>query len=679
MSTSSGGESAKTDHRPALKAMLARIKEQRDVDYVVLWKVDRFARNRRDDANMLFEIELAGARLISVTENIDQTPAGRLMHGMLASFAEYYSRNLGNEVLKGLTEKAKRGGTPGRPPIGYLNVGEMVDGREIRTVAVDPARGPLIAETFRLYATGDYSLSELAAIMEARGLRSRPRRGRPAIALGTNRLSSLLRNDYYIGILRYAGKTSKGRHPKLTDEATFQQVREVLTAQRQSGERCWRHHSYLRGTLYCGECNGRLIYTRAKGRAGGIYEYFVCAGRQNGNCSQLHHLVQAVEQAVEDEYVHIELSEARREKIRHAVRAYVTALDGQAEPERQQVAEMLKRLAGQEKKLLQAHYQDHITPELFAEEQERIRRERVAAEQRQADLQIDHDQALEGLEIALSLTDRVQAAYLMAGPKARRLFNQAIFERIWIRRETVADVELASPFSDLLAEDMAQLAAERAPATADTGSEGASQGWTAKTLSMAAPAPNEQTPTTVFCRGGSNVDRMVRPSGLEPPRTKRSTRPSTLRVYQFRHERRAAEYIPALRPSTRPARVTNTCSSHSIVEPNRERSKHGSDQAPAGDIRLHTQVLGQVRLSADRARHRQSGRLGLVLDGARPPVEPREDRPAAARPDQAEGDRAVRSRGRRRGGQRARDGASGQPAARRLGGRRGPDPGRGER
>jgi DNA invertase Pin-like site-specific DNA recombinase len=66
-------ETAKTDERPALQRMLRRIRGKQDVDYVVLWKVDRFARNRRDDANMLFEIETSGARLISATENIDQT------------------------------------------------------------------------------------------------------------------------------------------------------------------------------------------------------------------------------------------------------------------------------------------------------------------------------------------------------------------------------------------------------------------------------------------------------------------------------------------------------------------------------------------------------------------------------------------------------------------------------
>jgi site-specific DNA recombinase len=136
-------ESAKTDERPALRQMLARIREQRDVDYVIVWKVDRFARNRRDDANMVFEIEMSGAKLVSATENIDDTPAGRLMHGMLASFSEYYSRNLAAEVVKGATQKAKRGGTPGMAPLGYTNVIERLDGRDVRTVALDSTRSTI--------------------------------------------------------------------------------------------------------------------------------------------------------------------------------------------------------------------------------------------------------------------------------------------------------------------------------------------------------------------------------------------------------------------------------------------------------------------------------------------------------------------------------------------------------
>jgi site-specific DNA recombinase len=86
----------------------------------------------------------------------------------------------------------------------------------------------------------------------------------------------------------------------------FQTVQDVLEAKRKSGERNWRHHHYLRGSVYCGQCVGRLIYTRTKGH-GGTYEYFVCRGRQDGICTQPHQRGIAVEQAVEDHYRHVEL------------------------------------------------------------------------------------------------------------------------------------------------------------------------------------------------------------------------------------------------------------------------------------------------------------------------------------------------------------------------------------
>ncbi len=85
---------------------------------------------------------------MSATESIDGTPSGRLTHGILASIAEYYSLNLSAEVKKGLHGKARLGGTPGYVKIGYLNAGKVVDGREVRTVEIDPDRGPHITWAF---------------------------------------------------------------------------------------------------------------------------------------------------------------------------------------------------------------------------------------------------------------------------------------------------------------------------------------------------------------------------------------------------------------------------------------------------------------------------------------------------------------------------------------------------
>ena len=208
------GESAKTANRAGLQALLKRL-EEGDITHVIVHKVDRLARNRADDVAIVMKIRGAGAHLVSVTENIDETPSGLLLHGIMSSIAEFYSRNLATEIIKGTTQKAKTGGTPFRAPLGYLNTREFFDGREIRTITVDTERAPLIKIAFDLYATGQYALIDLATILEARGLRSRPGRRTPAKVLGANRLNAILRNDYYIGALHYNGGFYQGRHEPL--------------------------------------------------------------------------------------------------------------------------------------------------------------------------------------------------------------------------------------------------------------------------------------------------------------------------------------------------------------------------------------------------------------------------------------------------------------------------------
>jgi site-specific DNA recombinase len=311
-------------------------------------------------------------------------------------------------------------------PIGYLNTRELIDGREIRTVTIDPERAPLVQLAFELYATGQYSLLDLAAILEARGLKSRPTVKKPAKPLGTNRLSSMLRNEYYIGIVHYAGTTNPGRYQPLVEEAVFDAVQQILDAQRQSGERSWRHHHYLRGSLICADCGRRLFFVRPRGR-NTTYEYFVCGGRSARLCTQPYHRVEAVEQAVERHYASIQLTDQQRERIRNAVHAHLDGLASLAGKETDRARAEVVRLDNEERKLLAAHYQDRISDHIFAEEQRRIRRERVAADQLLQRFEINHEDILETVEHALELTDNIQAAYLKADPTERRLLNQAFF------------------------------------------------------------------------------------------------------------------------------------------------------------------------------------------------------------------------------------------------------------
>lgn len=181
------------------------------------------------------------------------------MHGMLATFAEYYSNNLATEIHKGLHQKHQTGGTPFKPPIGYLPNRELIGSQDIRTVIVDPERAQLVQLAFDLYATGDWSLHRLTEHLEELGLRSRPTPKRGPKPLELTSVHKLLRNVYYVGIVEYCGRRVAGRHTQLIDRDTFDRVQALLAAHAVAGDRPYRHEHHLKGSLYCAECGGRLL------------------------------------------------------------------------------------------------------------------------------------------------------------------------------------------------------------------------------------------------------------------------------------------------------------------------------------------------------------------------------------------------------------------------------------
>ena len=141
------GESAKTADRDDLQRMLQDIKTVRP-DFVIVHKIDRLARNRADDIAINLLLKKYGVTLISCTENIDDTPSGRLLYGLMAEIAQFYSGNLAQEVMKGLVRKAEEGGTPFRAPLGYVNCKETRDGVEHSWVELDSERADIIRWCF---------------------------------------------------------------------------------------------------------------------------------------------------------------------------------------------------------------------------------------------------------------------------------------------------------------------------------------------------------------------------------------------------------------------------------------------------------------------------------------------------------------------------------------------------
>ena len=455
-----GRTATSMDKRPAFQTMLERIRNQRDVNYVIVYKLSRMNRNRLDDAFVLSRLRKYKTTLVSATESIDETPVGQLMHGILAAFNEYRSAEDGADIRYKMGQKAKRGGTLGRAKLGYTNVRERFEGREVRTVAIDEERAPFVTLAFELYATGKYSLERLADELTARGLQTRPGRY-PAGPVSDSKLGVMLRDRYYLGVVIYNGAEYPGRHPALVDQDLFDRVQAALDASGVSGERRRTHDHYLKGTVWCDRCHAqgrrhRLIITKATGRRGTDYFYFLCRGRQEGECDLPHLPMEHVEAAVLDYWATQRLPEDFSARVRQNLKTVLDELTTGLRVMREQLTAELAKLDKQEENLLDlaadgVEAADKIRTRLtrLKAKRQEIRGRLVTSDERMA-------RGAEVLEVQLDLLQHPQELYRQLSDHGRRLLNQAMYEVLFVDQDReslsirVADQRYTEPVRDLM-------------------------------------------------------------------------------------------------------------------------------------------------------------------------------------------------------------------------------------
>lgn len=183
--------------RPGLLAAIRLSSRRRDIDGILVHKLDRLSRNTFNYLILKSRLKERGVRIMSVVESIESTPMGEFMEHIMAAQAEFYSANLGAEVKKGLDERLRRGLWSSSPPLGYLmRAGKLV---------ADPARAQFVRKAFELWATGEYTLDALVVAIHAHGLVGRT--GKP---IRRSVLARLLRNRLYLGELVVKGVVARG-------------------------------------------------------------------------------------------------------------------------------------------------------------------------------------------------------------------------------------------------------------------------------------------------------------------------------------------------------------------------------------------------------------------------------------------------------------------------------------
>jgi site-specific DNA recombinase len=502
------GKTGTSTNRPALQKMLTELAELRPT-YVIVYDLSRIARNDFDALDLLRKIEQHGCKLESTLERIDDTPAGKLLYTVMAGVNAFRSRGDALKVKAGMQRKHATGGTVGRARIGYINVRKRIAGREVRTVELDPERAPLIRMAFEWYATGDYTISMITEMLEAAGLRSMMTAKRPSVPLTRSSVHALLRDDYYVGVVTFDGvKNPNGEHPKLVDQATFDRVQELLDAHRIGGNRSRKYEHYLCGSLFC-ECGGRMVYSRVRGN-GGQYEYFKCYSKFNrrSDCNSAHIPVDLVEAKVEQHYqVYPWLTPAERERVREAVRHFGAVQVKAALAEAKRAADKLEVLKRQQQQLLHLAYEGLVDTDVLATEQARIKKERADLARWQRAASLDAQELNEALDEALRLIEDPGAAYHHASSETRRLFNQALFERLIVREDDGLTNGDPTPFLRSL-EEVARMTQKR-PRSHET----APHGPLTTALDRHEARKRQDRPAGGL---GLNETSLVPPTGFEP-------------------------------------------------------------------------------------------------------------------------------------------------------------------
>ena len=493
-----GKSATEMTKRIAFQQMLERIRHDRDVDYVIVYKLSRFARNRIDDAVVMADLQKRGVNLISATESIDATPVGQLMHGILAAFNEYRSREDGADIAYKMAQKAKNGGTLGRAPLGYLNVTENVDGRKINTVAIDTERAPFVQLAFELYATGNHTYQDIADELTDRGLLTRATSRRPAGPVSDTKIQQMLRDRYYIGEIIYKDEVFKGRHTPLIDEGVFDTVQGILETRGVSGERRRRYSHYLKGSIWCGHCrlerntNRRLIQQRTVGKSGGEYWYFFCRGSQDGTCDAPFANVDNIEAAVEAHYKEVELSpefiQIVRDNLERAMRDEANA----EHLRRAQLEDRLVALQAKEDNLLDLAADASLPSERIRQRLRELGRERESVREQLDTATTDLNAGKAHIEAFLELLTDVRALYVASSDDVRRSLNQAIFNNLYVANDDVIGDDIKQPLRELLA---------------------AQRGWTAHSADLGSTAADASAQAELARHTGQHPEMTARMGG----------------------------------------------------------------------------------------------------------------------------------------------------------------------
>ena len=252
-----------SEKRMAFQQMISD-SDKKPWDFVLVWKLDRFARNRADSAMYKFRLKKNGVRVISATERISENPEGIILEAVLEGMAEFYSAELSQKITRGMRESALKGHSiGGHVPLGY----KIADHK----LVIDPNTAHIVQEAFQLYAQGE-TVADICRKFNAKGYRTAK-----GSVFNRNSFKSMFRNRRYIGVYTYKDIEIEDAVPPIIDKDLFEAVGRRLSSNAEAPARGKAKVDYLlAGKLFCGHCGDSMNGESGTSKTGAVHHYYKC-------------------------------------------------------------------------------------------------------------------------------------------------------------------------------------------------------------------------------------------------------------------------------------------------------------------------------------------------------------------------------------------------------------------
>ncbi len=260
--------SGTTDERAQFQKMIAD-SSKKLFDTVIVWKLDRFSRNRYDSAIYKAQLKKNGIKILYAKEAIPEGPEGIILESLLEGMAEYYSAELAQKIKRGIRESVYKCHTVGgQRTLGYKTAPD-------KTFQIDDEEAYIVLKIFTMYAEG-VPVKDIVNELNTMGLKT-TRNGN----FHKNSITNILKNEKYIGVYECAGIRIENGIPPIIDTELFSRAKKRLDANRQAPARYKAHMKYLlSGKLYCGHCQSGMIGESGTSKQGKTHYYYICAEKK---------------------------------------------------------------------------------------------------------------------------------------------------------------------------------------------------------------------------------------------------------------------------------------------------------------------------------------------------------------------------------------------------------------